>query len=199
MDPKTPLAQRLAPTIAGMRIAIANATILRPALMPFVTFLYNYLNRALFRLDRLALKWQANTLPKKRPSRVGRMSEATSATPRKKPEFRLGTSQMWLGKLIQPSLAYSGWLNIFINEEETRALIQAAPQAGRILRPLCKMLGVPLPDHLRLPPRPKRPKPPKPPKAAKPKDPPFRVPFPKGLPPKIARRCARLVKKLSAA
>ena len=44
--------------------------------------------------------------------------------------------------------------------------VQAAPQAGRLLRPLCRMLGLIVPDYLRLPARPKSPAkaPPLPPK-----------------------------------
>ena len=37
------------------------------------------------------------------------------------------------------------------------ALLAQAPQAGRILRPLCHMLRIALPECLRLPPRPRRP------------------------------------------
>ncbi len=37
---------------------------------------------------------------------------------------------------------------------ELGKLLAAAPHAGRILRPLCHMLGIPLPPALRLPPRP---------------------------------------------
>ncbi|MBV9656283.1 MAG: hypothetical protein JOZ42_17150 [Acetobacteraceae bacterium] len=40
------------------------------------------------------------------------------------------------------------------------ALLAQAPQAGRILRPLCHMLRIERPDCLRLPPRPRRPRPP---------------------------------------
>ncbi|MBV9653179.1 MAG: hypothetical protein JOZ42_01310 [Acetobacteraceae bacterium] len=39
------------------------------------------------------------------------------------------------------------------------ALLAQAPQAGRILRPLCHMLRIALPEPLRLPPRPRRPRP----------------------------------------
>ncbi|MBV9655209.1 MAG: hypothetical protein JOZ42_11670, partial [Acetobacteraceae bacterium] len=58
------------------------------------------------------------------------------------------------------------------------ALLAQAPQAGRILRPLCHMLRIPLPDCLRLPPRPRRPRPtgenaaPKPAREAAPPRPP---------------------------
>lgn len=34
-----------------------------------------------------------------------------------------------------------------------RDFVQQVPRAGRLLRPLCRMLGVTPPDYLRLPPR----------------------------------------------
>ncbi|MBV8402409.1 MAG: hypothetical protein JOZ17_27360, partial [Acetobacteraceae bacterium] len=39
---------------------------------------------------------------------------------------------------------------------EAAAFIAEVPQSRRILRPLCHMLGIELPEALRLPPRPKR-------------------------------------------
>ncbi len=46
-----------------------------------------------------------------------------------------------------------GTLCLAWEEPEMRALFDAAPQVGRILRPLAHMLGAPLPEWLRLPKR----------------------------------------------
>jgi hypothetical protein len=47
-----------------------------------------------------------------------------------------------------------------INDPEFLAFLAAAPQAGRILRPMCHMLGITdLDAHIRLPPRPTKPRP----------------------------------------
>jgi len=52
-------------------------------------------------------------------------------------------------------------LQALLDDPEMRALLAASPQAGRILRPLWRKLSPrPLPDVLRLPPRPRRAKPP---------------------------------------
>ena len=53
-------------------------------------------------------------------------------------------------------------LQALLDDPEMRALLAAAPQAGRILRPLWRKLSPrPLPAVLRLPPRPRKPRPPR--------------------------------------
>jgi hypothetical protein len=52
-------------------------------------------------------------------------------------------------------------LQALLDDPEMRALLAASPGAGRLLRPLWRKLSPrPLPEVLRLPPRPRRPKPP---------------------------------------
>jgi hypothetical protein len=60
-----------------------------------------------------------------------------------------------------------GHVYALLADPDTQALVAAAPQAGRILRPLCHTIGVELPDWLKLPKRPRKPRPPKPPKPRK--------------------------------
>ena len=53
-----------------------------------------------------------------------------------------------------PEIAH--YANAFIPlvaDPEMQAMVAAAPQVGRILRPFCHMLGLPLPEWLRLPKR----------------------------------------------
>ena len=64
-------------------------------------------------------------------------------------------------------------LNHLLHAPETLALLAAAPphaqaEAARILRPLCRMLGIPLPPMLQPPPRPPAPPKPKPTKPPRP-------------------------------
>ena len=63
----------------------------------------------------------------------------------------------------------------FLAEPELAALLRDAPQAGRLLRPLCRMLAIPVPAPLRLPARPPRP-------APKARAPAVRPPRRRGLP-----------------
>lgn len=51
---------------------------------------------------------------------------------------------------------------LYEQNPEARALVAAAPRAGRLLRPLCRIFGVRVPDWLKLPRRPRKPRPPKP-------------------------------------
>ncbi|MBV8575299.1 MAG: hypothetical protein JOZ58_09725, partial [Acetobacteraceae bacterium] len=44
----------------------------------------------------------------------------------------------------------------WLQDPEARALLAASSQARRIVRRLCHMLGIELPEALRLPPRPRR-------------------------------------------
>ena len=55
---------------------------------------------------------------------------------------------------------FDGMLQALLDDPEMRALLAASPRAGRLLRPLWRKLSPhPLPEVLRLPPRPPRPKP----------------------------------------
>jgi hypothetical protein len=44
---------------------------------------------------------------------------------------------------------YAGLLSYLLRDPETVALLEKAPQAGRMLRPLCHLLGVQPPEFLR--------------------------------------------------
>ena len=57
---------------------------------------------------------------------------------------------------------YAGHLARFIAQPDTEALIAADPRFGRVLRPLCHLLGIKTPPGLRLPPRPRKSRPPRP-------------------------------------
>jgi len=64
----------------------------------------------------------------------------------------------WLYRLLLAhSPPFTGRLEHLVwNEPAMAELYRAAPQAGRILRPFCHMLGVKLPDYLKLPQRVRR-------------------------------------------
>jgi hypothetical protein len=98
----------------------------------------------------LAARVQAGTLPppRRRTARPGCRPPSPYRLPRK---FGL------LIRLMPGSAAcFGSQLQHFLAEPETTALLEAAPQAGRLFRPLCRMLAIPVPPSLRLPPRPAR-------------------------------------------
>jgi hypothetical protein len=110
------------------------------------------------RLDRLALLWQQNRLPKPRPRRARPQAQPQP------PRLRDPSAQGWLSRIHLPARQFAGQIATLLEGEDARALTAAAPQAGRLLRPLCRMLGITQPDWLKLPPRPRKPRPPRPPR-----------------------------------
>ncbi len=159
----TALGARLAITIAGLYAIVAPKMIFEPARVAFWVLVLNRLNRMVGRLDRLVAHFRAGTLPAKHPSRAG---QPRPQAPRPD-QLRLPRGHAWLIRLIQRTAQFGGPVEALINSPEGAALLAAAPQAGRIFRPLCRMLGIDPPTSIRLPPRPrpKRPRPPKPPRA----------------------------------
>jgi hypothetical protein len=55
----------------------------------------------------------------------------------------------WVGRMLPEAAKYAGALQYLLRDPETLALLEKAPQAGRMLRPLCQLLGVQTPEFLR--------------------------------------------------
>ena len=161
MEPKTTLAGRLAPLIKGIIAAIGIPAARIPALNPILTLVYRRIFALIGRLDRLAVKFRDGTLPKPR-RRAPKAQSVITKNRDRKPELRLPTRYGWLYHIAQPVAQWAPHIERFVNDPDTIALAAAAPQAGRLLRPLCRLMMVPIPDHLRLPPRPRKPRAPKP-------------------------------------
>ena len=91
------------------------------------------------RLERLIRLWRAGKLPKPRAPRVP-PTEQRSA-PRATPRFRFPTSRGWLRCALGYQVGACGsQLTHLLTEVECQAFLAAVPQAGRILRPLLRML-----------------------------------------------------------
>ena len=124
---------------------------------PLIILIYTRLHRFCTRFLALAARFAAGTLPAPRPRvRPPRPAAAVSGPP--SPQL-LPRGHAWLLRLVPGSDVATGaaQLRDLLDEPEMQALMAAAPQqAGRILRPLCRMLAVPLPDTLRQPRRPRR-------------------------------------------
>jgi hypothetical protein len=117
------------------------------------------------RFDRLVVRWERDQLPAPRV----RAKRPAGARKARAPELRLPTRFGRLQKMVPAAHMGAGYLDYMLQEtdSETRALVAAAPQAGRILRPLCRILGTPIPDWLALPKRVRKARPPQPPKPRK--------------------------------
>jgi hypothetical protein len=154
----------------GLRAAIAARAASDRTLTALLVLVWTRLGRLQTRLERLIAHWRAGTIPAPRPSRAGRKRKHTT-----KPNFP--TAPAWLvARVGYTAAGFGSQLRHALTDPEWAAFLAAAPQANRLLRPLCHMLGIEPPIKLSRAPRPARPKPPPKPKLA-----PFRVPLPKGL------------------
>ena len=153
------LAEHLSAILLGVRAIVQPHTVISGPLQPLITLIWFYLHRPVRRLERLIARWQQGRLA---PPRA-RIRPVAAALPPRAPRLRLPTRHAWLIRLFQRTAQFNPHLEILANRPEMAALLAAAPQAGRILRPLFRMLGIrPLPANLRLPPRPRPPRPVKP-------------------------------------
>jgi hypothetical protein len=122
---------------------------------PMLLLIWNRLTRLAKRFASLAERVQAGTLDDPAPAR----SQAALAPPAVTPDRPSAAPQevlphhfRWLVNMVPEAEAISADLCWLLQKLEVEELIFAAPrQAGRILRPLCKMLGVDPPSALQLP------------------------------------------------
>jgi hypothetical protein len=160
----------LATILTGLRAALAARAATDRALTALFVLVWSRLARLQTRLERLIAHWRAGTLPTPRPSRAGQPRKRSS-----KPN--LPTAPAWLvARVGYTAAVFGSQLQHALSDPELAAFLAAAPQANRLLRPLCRMLGIEPPIPLPRTPRPIRPARPPRPKPA-----PFRVPLPKGL------------------
>ena len=154
--PLPPLAERFARIIA-MLVAMVGARLERPGKPglagPLTVAIANRLAGIRNRLARYAARFRAGTLappcPRPAPPRPRR--------PRGPGRWdhlpRLPRGRMWLVRLVPGIGVGANHLALLLDEPEMQAMLAAAPQVGRTLRPLWHMLSPdPLPPMLRRPP-----------------------------------------------
>jgi hypothetical protein len=118
---------------------------------------YNRIRRLERRFNALVAQWRAGTLPAARAVRL------PTPPPCPLPQGEGDSSQRaawpfprgrgWIVRLLAPSTGPGcvGTLCLAWEDPEMAEFFAAAPQVGRILRPLAHMIGAPLPGWLRLP------------------------------------------------
>jgi hypothetical protein len=141
--PAPGLAQTFALVIAGLCRTTASRIAIDRGAGPLLIRIFSRLHRLAARLTSLVARIQAGTPPRLRPTRT------TAGPHRRKP--RLPDTSGWLIRVVPGAAVYAGQVQTLLGDPETIALLEAAPQAGRILRPLCRMLAIPLPETLRQP------------------------------------------------
>ena len=147
-----PLATLFTTILAALRVAVATHVHRHPVQAPLLNLACTYISRTAQRLARLIAHWQAGTLPPLRPAQPGRESRPIT-TP------RLPTARTWLVAQVGYTAAGRGsQLQYLLATPECAAFLREVPRAGRLLRPLARMLGLnPIPE-IALPPRPPRPR-----------------------------------------
>ena len=101
-------------------------------------------------------------------------AETPQAAPATTPPERLPRRAGWLTQAMAGRYSGSQFEHL-LKDPELIAAIQAAPALARPLRGLCHMLGIPVPELIRLPKRPRKPRPPKAPKPPREKTAKFKI------------------------
>ena len=162
MPEPTNLTERLATVLNGLRDVAAHYAAKNRAFVPVTILLSLYLTSVIRRFGALAARLAAGPIharpPRPRPPQP-RPPQPDAARERAPPKPRTPRRFSWLVVWLGYHAAGYGLQlrHILANDHEMAALIAASPQAGRILRPLCRMLGIKpaadLPPSL-FPPRP---------------------------------------------
>ena len=132
-----PPAERFARLIDRLRRAVADHGTLRriaPGLLLLISARLALINA------RVAALFTRIAAGRYRPSPDRR---SPAAAPRRRPQpSPLPRTRAWLGQLIPETRALAGHLQHLLDEPEMAALLDAAPQLRRLLRPLHAMLGL---------------------------------------------------------
>jgi len=160
--PQSP-AERFARIVASM-LALVGARVARPGKPglagPLTLAIAIRLQRMRNRIARFAARWQAGTLTPPRPRIRPAVPRCRNATPGPWDHLpKLPRGRLWLTRLVPGIVFGASQLRALLDEPEMAAMLRAAPQIGRTLRPFWHMLsGDPLPPLLQRPePPPPRP------------------------------------------
>jgi hypothetical protein len=123
--------------LTGLQAAIAVVAARERALTVLLVAVWGRIGRISTRLERLIALWRAGMLPKPRTWR-GRVP----GTPVNKPLSAFPATPAWLLVAVREAAPFGARLENLLSEAECAAFLAAAPQARRLLRPLCRMLGV---------------------------------------------------------
>ena len=124
--------------LRDLQAVIAAKAARERALTVLLVAVWGRVARMRTRLERLVALWRSGTLPKARaPRGAGARVGDARATQR----LKFPTSQGWLSrKLGYEVVAFRSQLTHLLTEAECAAFLEACPQAGRVLRPLLRML-----------------------------------------------------------
>ncbi len=122
--------------LTELQAAIAVVAARERHLTMLLVAVWGRIGRIGARLERLIRLWRAGMLPKARKSRAGTAcggGRRVSALP---------TVPAWLVVAVREAAPLGARLEDLLTREECVRFLAEVPQAGRLLRPLCRMLGV---------------------------------------------------------
>ena len=192
------IAARVALILRGLATLVAARPFRRPNFVPQINSLWSLLMRAAGRIELLMANLAAGRLRKSGPR--ANPNPSPDPTPRPPcttpPPHRLPSEKAWLlRELLHEAAYFRAHLETLFAEPGIADLLATAPQAARILRPICRMLGLDLgpglsPAVARPPRTRRRPAPAPPAGQGPPLNPPPRNPHPLD-PPSPDRRALR--------
>ena len=132
------LARRVAAILAGLAAVVARRFLREPKLIGLIIPLWVWLGRAARRLERAMTRLRAIRAVPVATAQVARVGRVRPV--------RLPSGQAWLVRALGWEAAgYGCQLEALLAEPEMQAVLARLPAAGRILRPLCRMLGMTVP------------------------------------------------------
>jgi hypothetical protein len=151
------LADRFATMMEELCKALSEEARTRRLAGPLLLLIWRRLRRIRLGFAALAARFAAGTLCRAPTRRADAPPRPADAPPRPPPpRDPLPRYVWWLVKLVPGA---GGWhtelQNLMEHPEMTALVAAAAPQARRILGPLCRMMGVKLPPCLQVPRRPR--------------------------------------------
>ncbi|MBV8588884.1 MAG: hypothetical protein JO212_02270 [Acetobacteraceae bacterium] len=142
-QPATSLSHRLGLTLAGLCEALAARMAKDRTNVPLLFLAWTRLRRLAVRFEALLADFRAGRLPAAPSSRGAAESlPQLPGLPGLPPPYRAPRDFGWLLRLAPESAAFAGQMEHLLADPEMRALLAGSPQAGHMLRPLCRMLGI---------------------------------------------------------
>ena len=142
---------KLGRILMALAALVASAFLRDPRHVGLINPLWRYITRTARRFDSIITRRLAGRLRHHAPRPAG-----TAPSAPRPPRLRLPHQHAWLTVALKHHGAgHAHRLENLLAEPEAAALIAACPQAARLLRPLCRMLGI-SPAAIQPPPKPLR-------------------------------------------
>ncbi len=155
LPPPRDLTERFDLLIRRLCDAVAIQSARHPFLTPLLVLVWTRLRRMARRFASLAARMEAGRLKPPRPT-IQNADPDRTRPPRPPPQPPFPSSPGWLLHYVRLEAAGTASLlrHMLEHDKELRDLLEAAPQLGRVLRPLWRLVSAgPLPATLMPPPR----------------------------------------------